>query len=197
MTGPPVPTLAELLRWLVEMPDSFSAEPLGFPEGEVSVVAVVADLYESYFGAYPAEDFLAAFRPTKTGKVERNRHRWVLAACHLLWHPALRGRSIAPAQLNRMLVQELAQLATAESADSLRTEEERREELIRRSLRALGLLLPGESDKDAEDRLTQVDSVERRRLLRAAAEKEKRAREVRDMMAKRAAEEAAAKVSRE
>ena len=34
-------------------------------------------------------------------------------------------------------------------------------------------------------------------LIREAAEKEKRAREVREMMARRAAEEAAAKVSRE
>ena len=197
MTAPPLPPLAEFLRWLAEMPESFSAEPFGFANGEVSVVAVVADLYETYFGAFPAEDLLTAFRPTKTGKVERNRHRWVLAACHLLWHPALRGRGVEQAQLNRLLVQDLAQLATAESADSLRTEEERREELIRRTLQALKLALPGETEKDAEDRLTQVDSVERRRLLRAAAEKEKRAREVRDMMAKRAAEEAAAKVSRE
>jgi hypothetical protein len=197
MTDPPLPPLAEFLRWLAEMPDAFSAEPLGFGKGEVSVAAVVADLCETYLGALPDENVLAAFRPTKTGKVERNRHCWVLAACHLLWHPVLRGRSVTPAQLHRLLIQDLAELATVESADSLRTEEERREELIRRTLQALKLRLPGESAQDAEDRLTQVDSIERRRLLRAAAEKEKRAREVRDMMARRAAEEAAAKVSRE
>jgi hypothetical protein len=197
MSAPPVPPLAELLRWLAEMPDAFSAEPLGFDKGEVPVAAVVADLCETYFGAPPEENVPAAFRPAKTGKAERNRLRWVLAACHLLWHPALRGQAVTPAQLNHLLIQELAQLATAEQADSLRTDEERREELIRRTLRALGLRLPGESAQEAEDRLTQVDSVERRRLLRAAAEKEKRAREVRDMMARRAAEEAAAKVSRE
>ena len=79
MTAPPVPPLAEFLRWLAEMPDAFSAEPLGFAKGEVSVVAVVADLYETYFGAFPDEALLAAFRPANAGKVERNRHRWVLA----------------------------------------------------------------------------------------------------------------------
>jgi hypothetical protein len=200
MTAPPVPALAEFLRWLAEMPDAFSAEPLGFAKGEVSVAAVVADLSETYFGVFPDETLLAAFRPANRGKVERNRHRWVLATCHLLWHPALRGlreSGVTPGQLNRLLIQDLAQLATVESADLLRTDEERREELIRRTLRALELSLPGESTQEAEDRLTQVDSLERRRLLREAAEKEKRAREVRDMMAKRAAEEAAAKVSRE
>jgi len=197
MTASPLPPLAEFLRWLAEMPEAFSAEPLGFAKGEVSVAAVVADLVETYVGVLPDETYLAAFRPANSGKIERNRHRWVLAACHLLWHPALRGRTVTSGQLNRLLIQDLAQLASVESADGLRTDEERREELIRRTLRALELTLPGESAQEAEDRLTQVDSVERRRLLREAAEKEKRAREVRDMMAQRAAEEAAAKVSRE
>lgn len=197
MTAQSLPPLAEFLRWLGDMPESFSAPPLGFDDGELSVAAVVADLCETYFGAFPDEALLAAFRPANTGKVERNRLRWVLAACHLLWHSALRGCGATPDQVNRLLLQDVAELATVESADNLRTEEERREELVRRALRALERRLPGESAQEAEDRLTQVNSVERRKLLRAAAEKEKRAREVRDMMARRAAEEAAAKVSRE
>jgi hypothetical protein len=197
MTAVPLPPLAEFLRWLIDMPDAFRAEPFGRGRGEVTVPAVVADLFDTYFGEPPGESLMAAFRPANAGKAERNRLRWVLAACHLLWHPALRGQTAAPPQLNRLLVQEVATLSSVVSADALQTEEERREELIRRTLAALGLLLPGESAKEAEDRLAQVDSVERRRLLREAAEKEKRARAVREMMAQRAAEEAAAKVSRE
>ena len=76
-------------------------------------------------------------------------------------------------------------------------DEERREELIRRATTALGLSLAGESPNEAADRLKQVDSVERRRVLVAAAARERRARQVREAMAKKAAEEAAAKVSRE
>jgi hypothetical protein len=64
-------------------------------------------------------------------------------------------------------------------------------------LRALAVTLPDESLNEAEDRFRQVDSVERRRVLVAAAERERRAREVREAMAKQAAKEAAAKVSRE
>jgi hypothetical protein len=197
MTATSFPALAEFLRWLADMPDIFSAEPHGFAGGEVPVAAVVADLFDTYFGAPPEESLLAAFRLANTGKAERNRLRWVLAACHLLWHPALRGGPATPERLHRLLLQDLATLASVVKADDLRTEEERREELIRRTLSALALLLPGESAKEAEDRLAQVDSVERRRLLRKAAEKEQRAREVREMMARRAAEEAAAKISRE
>jgi hypothetical protein len=61
----------------------------------------------------------------------------------------------------------------------------------------VGASLPGESASEAADRLQQVDSVQRRRVLQAAAERERRAREVREAMARKAAEEAAAKVTRE
>jgi hypothetical protein len=175
--GAALPPLAEFLRWLAEMPEAFRAEPLGFPAGKVAVPAVVADLHETLFDRRPDEAFLAA--------------------CHLLWHPALRVSTPPAAGFSKLLVQDLAALAAVAPADGLLGDEERREELIRRTLQALGLLLPGEGPKEAEDRLTQVDSVERRRLVREAAEKEKRAREVREQMVRRAAEEAAAKVSRE
>lgn len=196
MDAPPLPPLAEFLRWLAETPEPFRAEPLGFGDGVVPVRAVVADLFETWFGRRPDEETLKNFDPVNAGKVERNRLRWVLAACHLLWHPGLRGRG-SEAGFVQLLTKDLAGLAAVAPVEGLVTEEERREELIRRALRALGLLLPGESAKEAEDRLAQVDSIERRKLLREAAEKEKRAREVREMMAKKAAEEAAAKVSRE
>jgi hypothetical protein len=192
-----LPPLAEFLRWLNEMPPAFRATPAGFPGGVTPVHAVVADLCDTLYGQPPDDDLLQAFRPGNTGKAERNRLLWVLAACHLLWHPALRERSLPADDLRKLLVQDLAGLAAVTPAERLLDEEERREELIRRAFAALGLRLPGESAKEAEDRLAQVDSVERQRLLRAAAEKEKRAREVREMMARRAAEEAAAKVSRE
>jgi hypothetical protein len=190
------PSLAELLRWLTEIPAAFKAEPAGFPGGTVPVAAVVADLLETHYGELPDDSKLAAFRPADQGKVERNRLRWVLAACHLLWHSGLRGRGEFGA-IYDFLTRELATLAEIVAVDAIDGTEERREELARRAIRALGLTLPGESPKDAEDRLTQLDSVEHRRLIRDASEREKRAREVREMMARRAAEEAAAKVSRE
>lgn len=193
----PLPPLAEFLRWLNEMPEPFRAEPAELPDGAVPVRAVVADLYESWFNDRAGDDLLDAFRPSATSKLERNRLRWVLAACHLLWHSELRRQPSDPTKFTKFLVQDLAALAAVAPVDALRTEEERREELIRRAFGTLGLLLPGESAKEAEDRLSQVDSVERRRLLKEAAEKEKRAREVREMMARKAAEEAAAKASRE
>ena len=192
-----LPPLADFLRWMSEMPEPFREPPLGFPNGRVAVHAVVGDLVETWSGQ-PAESSLReAFKPTGAGQLEQNRLRWVLAACHLLWHPALRTCDAETDRLKKLLVQDIASLAAVVPVDQLPVDEERREELIRRALGTLGLLLPGETEKEAADRLTQVDSVEHRRLLRAAADRERRTREVREMMARRAAEEAAAKVSRE
>ena len=55
----------------------------------------------------------------------------------------------------------------------------------------------GPDEPDKSDRLTALDSVERAKVLRKIRVAEDRANEVRAMMARRAAEEAAAKVSRE
>src|SRR5579871_4860212 len=106
-----LPPLAEFLRWLNEMPPVFYAPPEGFPGGRTPVHAVVADLCDTLFGQPPADDLLQAFRPANAGKGEHNRLLWVLAACHLLWHPSLRSRPLPPAGLGKLLVQDLAALA--------------------------------------------------------------------------------------
>lgn len=192
-----LPPLAEFLRWMNEPPAAFLGEPLGFPNGRIPVRAVVCDLHETLFNERPDEWLLSAFTPDKKTKVEYNMHRWVLAACHLLWHPALRSETLPKIGFKKLLVQDLASLAAVAPANKLIDDEERREELVRKTLMALNLLLPGESRKEAEDRLTQVDSVERQRIVSEAAAKEKRTREVREAMIKKAAEEAAAKETRE
>lgn len=189
--------LAEWLRWTSEIPNAFRLLPEGFDGGTVSVHAVVSDLVETLFGTPADPAIVSACRPNDLGKRELNRLRWILAACHVLWHPHLRANAGEKVAIEQLLVQELAGLAAVVSIDSLFQEEERREELVRRVLRASKCRLPGETDKEAEDRLRQLDSVERYRVLAAAVERERRAREVREAMARKAVEEAAAKVSRE
>jgi hypothetical protein len=189
----PLPPLAEFLRWLADMPAAFRATPAGFKGGSARVEAVVTDLAETLLGTPPPPALLAACAPARADRAERNRLGWVLGACHLLWHPELRRRPCPPEGLRRLFADDLAALAAAEPVESLLTEEERREELVRLVLRALGLRLPNESEREAEDRFAQVDSVERRRLLKEAAERERRAKEVREALARKAAEEAAAR----
>jgi uncharacterized protein YoxC len=61
----------------------------------------------------------------------------------------------------------------------------------------LGLRPGGESESQALDRLTTLNTAERQRVIRAAREAEERARAIREAMAKKAAEEAADKWTRE
>jgi hypothetical protein len=193
--GPP---LAEWLRWTAEMPPVFRADPATTTWDEpsrVRVRAVVADLLETLTGETPEPRLLDAFTAADSSVRERNRLGWVLAAAHVLWHPALRAARLeaaSAAKVRRFLVEELAALAAVAPFDGLVGDEERREELVRRALRASAVELPGESASEREDRLKQVDSLERHRVLGEAADRERRAREVREAMAKKAAEEAAA-----
>ena len=55
----------------------------------------------------------------------------------------------------------------------------------------------GESANDASDRLMQVDSIERRKLIMEAAEKQKKAKKLAEEIRRKAAEEAASKMSGE
>lgn len=185
-------TIAGWIGQLQALPAVFSATPQGMPGGTVRVRAVVADLWELRFGARPRPGLLAAFDPGVLG--DRERLRAVLAACHVLADPELEIGG--PEGVERLLVQELASVA-AVLGDRLLADDERREELARRVLRAADALPSDEDGSTFRARLAQIDSVERAAVVRAAAAREARAREVREAMARKAAEEAAAKITRE
>jgi hypothetical protein len=70
---------------------------------------------------------------------------------------------------------------------------DRREEWVRQCLAQLGLRPQGESAAQAADRLTMLDSSERDRVLRATATAERRAREIREAMALKKAQESASR----
>ncbi len=91
----------------------------------------------------------------------------------------------------------LAQLAKLVPADAIINDPDRREELVRLCLKGLALQPEGEFAAQAADRLTTLDSVERERVIRQTREAEARAREIREAMARKRAEEAAARYSRE
>jgi len=192
----PVP-LTELLRWLSDMPSALTGEPEIKKKAGVRVHAVVADLFETLTGQFPGADLTGAFIPRRGDKGERNRLRWVMAACHLLWHPAWRERGVITEHaLRRLFVQDLATLAAVASADALTTDDERREELVRRALSGFGLHPPEETPVEAADRLAQVDSVARREVLAEVARRQAQLKREQELLRK-AREEAASKPGRE
>lgn len=193
-TGPPIEALT---RRLIDAPRDILAEPLGAPGGRVEVAAVVSDLVRLHGGSGFDTVGAAPFRvPPAADTASFNWLRCVLIASWVLADPSLVavGRPDAVATFLASGLQELA--ATVSSA-TLVSDPDRREELARRCVQALGLLPHGETEAQAVDRLNTLDSAERARVLAATLEAERRAAEVRQAMHAQAAAEAAAKASRE
>jgi hypothetical protein len=194
--GPP---LEQLLRRLVECPADFlPGAAAGVPPP--AVVAVVGDLLRDLGEAAPDQSRLGAFRKMQAAAADPrqgNGARLLLVASWLLhdrWFLAQRGFA-EPASL--FLERGLTELARLVQAERFVDDPDRREELARTALAALGLRPAGETPAQARDRLTTLDSVERAAVLEKTRAAEERAKQVREAMARKAAQEAAASYGRE
>ncbi len=190
--GPP---LEALTRRLAECPPEFLDEPRIGRKGRVVVPAVVSDLLVELGSASLTTEQAKVFEP-KDDKTAHNRLRLVLIACWLLrdnwfvtqkWHGDV-------LELLAIGLDEAADLTTASKFVS---DPDRREELARLCLKGLGLRPLSESEAQAQDRLATLNTAERQRVIKAAREAEARAQQIREEMAKKAAEEAADKWGRE
>ena len=188
--GPP---LEQLLRRLAEAPADFLAEPRVGPSGRVYVDAVVGDLLAT-LGTRPDATGLAPFADPAPGS--RNALSVTLLLCWLLADPSLADDPPRAGELLRLLGAGARELA-ATPARRFVDDPDRREELVRVALAALGMRPAGESRAQAEDRLTSLSSVERARVVAAARDAERRARAIREALQRKAAEESADKWTRE
>jgi hypothetical protein len=100
------------------------------------------------------------------GERQRNRLQTILVACWLLHDGWFRTRGQDAAAARAWLATGLDGLAKLVPAERLVFDADRREELARLGLRALGLRPAGETVTQAEDRLATLNSVERQRVLR-------------------------------
>jgi hypothetical protein len=191
------PLLETLTRRLAECPAEFLAEPRIGSTGVVDVAAVVSDLLCDLGGALLDAQSAPVFRPAGQHKKHRNRLRTVLVASWLLHDPWFREHRRFALAVQDLLTEGLNELAELVQAPQLMSDADRREELVRLCLKALGLRPAGETAAQAEDRLTTLNSAERQRVIREAQAAEQRARAIREAMARKAAEEAAAKYMRE
>jgi hypothetical protein len=182
------------MRRLAETPDDFLAEPRIGEAGQVSTAALVCDLLHSLGYAVSIAD-LAAFAGTKPE--DRNRLMLVAVAVWLLADDWVAAAAPHSSKLATLLGERIADLAAAGRADGFVSDVERREELARTALAALGMVPGGESEAQATDRLSSVSGAERRRLLRASQAAEARARAIRAALIRKAAEESADKHTRE
>jgi hypothetical protein len=189
------PVLEALTHRLAECPLEMLAEHRIGSRGEVYVDAVVNDLILDLGGTRPNANELITFAGNK--KEERALLRLVLVSAWLLhdeWFQKAGGLAKPTLKWLRYGLQELA---TCVAADLFVTDPDRREELVRLALAALGLRSAGETSAQAEDRLKTLNSVERARLIKATQAQQERARRLREELQRKKAAEAAAKVTRE
>ena len=190
--GPP---LESLTRRLAECPPEFLASPRIGAVGKVVVPAVVADLLREIGGGPLTADQAAALTEAEPWR-RRNTLGLILVAAWLLHDPWFRQPELAGPAFD-FLSTGLQTLAGAYSAPVFVSDPDRREELARLCLKALGLRPAGESIAQAEDRLATLNSVERESLRKATAAAERRAQAIREAMARKAEEEANLKAMRE
>lgn len=189
----PEPRLEALLRRLSDCPAEFL---LDLPADEASIVvpsAVVADALAAFGAALaPAE----AKELAPSGKAARRRACLTMVGAWLLADEAFSGLPGSGPKAKAFLLS-LGPLSEISEPSQFVTDPDRREELARLALRALGLHPAGETAVQAEDRLAALDSIETRRTAQEAKAAQERARAVMEAMQKKAAAEAAAKGSRE
>lgn len=186
------PALESLLLRLANTPEEFLTAPRRGRKGRVHVGAVVADLCRS-LGHEPDED--ALLRLQREGS--DNSLSVTLLLCWLLADDSLRQSGAALAGITELLDAGARALAEETPSTAFTRDVERREELVRTLLKRLELVPRGESEVQADDRLTSLSAAERARVLAASRAAEERARAVREALARKAAEESADKWSRE
>jgi hypothetical protein len=192
-SGPPLPAI---LRRLAETPADFLDEPRIGRSGKVVVAALLADvLGELGLAADPR--LLARFRPDGGDPQDRNLFRLAMVAAWLLADEWLARETPSEIEVADLFLTAIPELAPQVRADLYVTDPDRREELARTVLARLGFRPEGESEAEAADRLSMISAAERSRLLAASRAAEQRAREVREALARKAAQESADKWTRE
>ena len=200
MKIPEGPSVAHLTKRLIDCPPDYLEEPVLGDDVGARVDAVVADLMLELSGELPAAGEVARFGPES--RYSKNQLKLVLVACWLLGEPEFRTRwayrrAKLAAMAKKWLEGDLLELGSMVHVDEFIIDSERRVELSRLALKALGFLPKGESQKVAQDRLTMVDSLERKRVLAQTKERVERAEELRKKLAEQRAREAASRYTRE
>jgi hypothetical protein len=191
--GPP---LEQLTRRLAECPPDFLDEPRIGNTGRVHVAAVISDLLMQLGLPGLLPQAAAAFAGDNQAQ-DRNRLQCVLVACWLMGDPWFHKRFASAEALVAFLDGDLRELARHAAANKFVLDADRREELSRYALARLELRPAGETAAQAQDRLSTISTAERKRLIAAAQKAEQRAREIREALARKRAEESADKWTRE
>ena len=190
-TGPPI---AAVMRRLAETPGDFLGEPRLGNHGTVRLNALINDVLAPLGAGNDA--LILNFGPSQPAS-RRNACKLAMIAAWLLADEWLLAEPPSRDQLADFLLNAVPELAAQAKAETYVAEDDRREELVRTMFARLDFLPEGETEAQATDRLSKVSATERARLIAASRAAEARAREVREALARKKAQESADKWTRE
>lgn len=183
--GPPV---QRLTRRLAETPSAFL--------GPVDVAAVLSDVLADLGHEPLSEEWLDALAPQRPSEAQVGWLRTCAVVAWLVADPQVGAITSTHAVLS-LLGGDLHTVAEHVRAEDFVGEDDRREELARLLLRAAGVVPAGETDAQAADRLATLDTATRLRVIAEARAAEAHTAKVRQALARKRAQEAAAKATRE
>jgi hypothetical protein len=188
------PSLEILIRCLEDMPPDFLGNPAPDCESRLFTGALISDLFRQCGTMLQIEKLKEYDLYGSPEDVNLSKLRSL--TCWFLHHDSLKT-FINEESLFQIMDVAIPSLASEYPARKYSEDGERREELVRKILSCLSLRPAGETPAQAEDRLQSLDSGERKRMIAASRESEKRAREIREALAREAARRAADKYTRD
>jgi len=189
------PSLEYLLRRLLECPPDFLLDAWIQGRGVIRVPALVSDLMRD-FGEEPLLPGEAEFFEP-SGEPDRNRAQLIMIVIWLLHDPWFLSQPQFALKVYSVLGYGLTEISSVVEAEKFVTDPDRREELVRYCLSVLGILPMGETAAQAHDRLTTLSSVYREQVMQESRSVQDKVRQLREILQKKIAAEAAAKVTRE
>lgn len=199
-TGPP---LSSIMHRIATIPGDFMSMPImkasrsNKDRGRIKVTAVISDLLYAVGNSF-LDPSLSDLFDLPPSNVNRNFLGIILIAAYVYYDPFFHGKKeLAQKMLDFFSDPKLLEISKLVNCGKFVNDPERREELARMCLNALGMIPEGETASVAKDRLNTLDSIERARIVKKTREAQERARKLREAMARREAEEAASKMSRE
>lgn len=181
------PQLVALMHRLSECPEDFVSLS-DRADGAACTVALTQDFFRRFGDIDPIRDdthVLDEWMMLGGKSIPQSYFGLLGVTLWLFYDPWFDGKSqFAKPIWDLIQGEKLRALSPLLKATQVVADPDRREELVRICLNGLSLRPQGESVAQASDRLMSLDSVERERILRETAAAEKRAREIREAMAK-------------
>jgi len=191
------PSLDSLVHRLGECPPEFLELTMEETRGAEILIAILGDTFLEYGDHnpwHPEDPFLDRLR-RKSTDVSAGRHRGLLGVvAWLLFYEWFREHaSIAKGAWEWIKGEAVVELSRLVRPELFTSDMDRREELVRVLLASIDVRPADETIEQAFDRKTTLDSVERSKVMQATIAAEKRAREIREAMARKAALESASR----